>query len=363
MPTDSRSPGTGLAIELRGVSKVYPKSVALKQVNLQVEPGEFMVFLGPSGSGKTTMLNLIAGFDTPTTGEVLINRRDVTPVPVHKRGLGVVFQHYALFPHMTVAENVAFPLRRHKVPRSDHSPLLTDALSMVGLAGYDDRYPRELSGGQQQRVALARAMVFNPQAMLLDEPFGALDKHLRESLQLEVRRIHAELGTTFMFVTHDQDEAMVLADRIAIFRDGAIDQVGTPAELYSDPATLFVAEFMGESTIIEGDLRSDGASFELATGAGVITGPGGYTPGRYASVIRPENVWIESPDLQVGPGVTSVKAKIEKMIYMGSDTRVEATMADGTKGVVRLRNASGIAPGTDVQLCWYSDRASILAAG
>jgi putative spermidine/putrescine transport system ATP-binding protein len=360
MPNLHRAPGEGLGIELKSVSRVYPKSVALDEVDLTVEPGEFMVFLGPSGSGKTTTLNLIAGFDSPTSGEVLVNGEDITPVPVHQRDLGVVFQHYALFPHMTVAENVTFPLRRHKVPKADHADRVALFLEMVGLAGYGARYPRELSGGQQQRVALARALVFKPKALLLDEPFGALDKKLREALQLEVRRIHAELGTTFMFVTHDQDEAMVLADRIAVFRDGKIEQVGAPQELYAQPASLFVAEFMGESTILTGDLRSDGVNWTLDTPVGSIVGSGGYASGKYASVVRPENVWFESCDAEIPLGVTAVDAHIEKLIYMGSHVRVDAVMFDGTKGLVRTQDARPLTAGQKVRMCWRTAQASIL---
>jgi putative spermidine/putrescine transport system ATP-binding protein len=360
MSSSHGEPAQGLSIELKSVSKVYPKSVALDNVDLSVKPGEFMVFLGPSGSGKTTTLNLIAGFDTASMGEVLINGEDVTPTPVHKRNLGVVFQHYALFPHMTVAENIAFPLKRRRVPKSAHKERIEQFLIMVGLGGYGRRYPRELSGGQQQRVALARALVFNPKALLLDEPFGALDKKLRETLQLEVRRIHAELGTTFMFVTHDQDEAMVLADRVAVFRAGGIEQIGTPEELYADPASLFVAEFMGDSTIIKGDLRCDGASWRLDSTAGALTGDGSYPPGKYAAVIRPENVWFEEAGTDIAPSVSAVEAVIEKTIYMGSSVRVDVILADGGKGLVRTRDTRLLEPGQRVLMCWRTAQASVL---
>lgn len=301
----------GAEIELIGLTKHYPKSVALDDVNLTVEPGEFMTFLGPSGSGKTTTLNLIAGFTDITSGSVYIDGKLVDNVPVHKRDLGIVFQHYALFPHLSVLDNVAFPLEQRKVAKSEIKQRATEALATAGLTGYEDRFPKELSGGQQQRVALARALVFQPRVLLLDEPLGALDKKLREQLQLELRRVHQEVGRTFIFVTHDQEEALTLSDRITVFNHGRIEQVGTAKELYETPASRFVAEFIGESTIIE-DLER-----------------------RRVTIIRPERAVLVQTEGDVPPGKPSVPVTIRQAIYLGSGWKYEVLLPDGNAGVVR----------------------------
>ncbi|MHA3684082.1 ABC transporter ATP-binding protein [Leucobacter sp. HY1910] len=301
----------GAEIRLSGVSKHYPKSIALDDVSLDVKAGEFMTFLGPSGSGKTTTLNLIAGFTDLTTGYVEIDGRRMDDVPVHKRGLGIVFQHYALFPHLTVGDNVAFPLRQRKVGKAEAAKLASAALVTAGLAGYEDRYPKELSGGQQQRVALARALVFEPKVLLLDEPLGALDKQLRERLQLELRRVHREVGRTFIFVTHDQEEALTLSDRIAVFNEGRIEQVGTSKELYEKPASLFVAGFIGESTKVESD------------------------DGRAVTVVRPEHGLLHASAAEAGAGQAAVPVTVRQAIYLGSGWKYEIVLPDGSTGVVR----------------------------
>ena len=235
---------------LDGLFKRYGEAVALDGISLVVEPGEFVSLLGPSGSGKTTTLNLIAGFAKPTAGDILMDGRPIAELPPHRRDIGVVFQHYALFPQLTASENVAFPLRRRRVPKPEIRERVTSALEMVELEGLEDRHPRELSGGQQQRVALARAIVFNPRVLLMDEPLGALDRKLRDSLQRQIKRLHQELGITFVYVTHDQDEAMSLSERVAVFNNGRIEQIGTPVELYEQPNSRFVAEFLGESNVL-----------------------------------------------------------------------------------------------------------------
>ena len=309
-----RADRAGAEIVLAGVSKHYPKSVALDDVSLVVEPGEFMTFLGPSGSGKTTTLNLIAGFTDLTTGYIEIDGKRMDDVPVHQRGLGIVFQHYALFPHLTVLDNVLFPLRQRKVAKAEAEQRARKALETAGLASFEERYPKELSGGQQQRVALARALVFEPQVLLLDEPLGALDKQLRERLQLELRRIHREVGRTFIFVTHDQEEALTLSDRIAVFNEGRIEQVGTSKELYERPASLFVAGFIGESTMVRED--------------------------RTVTVVRPEHGELFASADRVAPGRPVVPVTVRQAIYLGSGWKFEIVLPDGSTGVVR--SAAGV---------------------
>ncbi|MEV8338643.1 ABC transporter ATP-binding protein [Leucobacter sp. NPDC077196] len=301
----------GAEILLAGVSKHYPKSIALDDVSLRVEAGEFMTFLGPSGSGKTTTLNLIAGFTDLTEGYVEIDGQRMDDVPVHKRGLGIVFQHYALFPHLSVLDNVLFPLKQRKVARAEAAERARAALITAGLEGYEDRHPKELSGGQQQRVALARALVFEPKVLLLDEPLGALDKQLRERLQLELRRVHREVGRTFVFVTHDQEEALTLSDRIAVFNEGRIEQVGTSEDLYERPASLFVAGFIGESTKVISD---DGKSI---------------------TVVRPEHGELHATPDGASAGHPAVPVTVRQAIYLGSGWKYEVVLPDGSTGVVR----------------------------
>ena len=333
-----RADRAGAEIVLAGVSKHYPKSIALDDVSLVVEPGEFMTFLGPSGSGKTTTLNLIAGFTDLTSGYIEIDGRRMDDVPVHQRGLGIVFQHYALFPHLTVLDNVLFPLRQRKVARAEADRLARTALETAGLSGFEGRSPRELSGGQQQRVALARALVFEPQVLLLDEPLGALDKQLRERLQLELRRIHREVGRTFVFVTHDQEEALTLSDRIAVFNQGRIEQVGTAKELYERPASLFVAGFIGESTMVR-DER------------------GGVT------VVRPEHGLLLADAAAAGPGRPAVPVTVRQAIYLGSGWKYEIVLPDGSTGVVRGTEALGWMRGENepAVLSWDPASASAFA--
>ncbi|MFT4232721.1 MAG: ABC transporter ATP-binding protein [Leucobacter sp.] len=334
-----RADRAGAEIVLAGVSKHYPKSVALDDVSLVVEPGEFMTFLGPSGSGKTTTLNLIAGFTDLTTGYIEIDGKRMDDVPVHRRGLGIVFQHYALFPHLTVLDNVLFPLKQRKVGRAEADRRARAALETAGLAGFEERYPKELSGGQQQRVALARALVFEPQVLLLDEPLGALDKQLRERLQLELRRIHREVGRTFIFVTHDQEEALTLSDRIAVFNEGRIEQVGTSKELYEKPASLFVAGFIGESTMLYGE-------------DGTVT------------VVRPEHGELFASADRVGPGRAAVPVTVRQAIYLGSGWKFEIVLPDGSTGVVRSATAVDWLHGENEQavLSWDPALASVFPA-
>jgi len=355
--------GAGARIDIRDASKAYATSMAVQDVNLTIEAGEFITLLGPSGSGKTTTLNLVAGFTDLTTGTIEIDGARLDNVPAHRRGLGVVFQHYALFPHMTVAQNIAFPLQQHKVPRREHASRVADALRTVSLAEYGDRYPRELSGGQQQRVALARAMVFGPKALLMDEPLGALDKNLREKLQLEIKRIHQEVGRTFVFVTHDQEEALILSDRIAIFNNGRIEQVGTGADLYESPASLFVATFMGESTVLRGSATARNGEWTLDYGGRAVHGTGpAPSSGRGAYVLRPEQLHVAEREDQVPAGAQHLPVRVIQNIYLGAGVKYEVLMPDGTHGTVRsaMAERTGLRPGQDAVVWWDTGAGTLL---
>jgi spermidine/putrescine ABC transporter ATP-binding subunit len=245
----------GASVVLSGIEKRFDNVDAVRGISLDIRSGEFLTLLGPSGSGKTTTLMMIAGFETPSRGDIAIDGRSIIALPPYRRNIGMVFQNYALFPHLTVAENIGFPLKQRGVDRATRARLVAESLGLVRLPGYEARYPRQLSGGQQQRVALARAIVFRPRLLLMDEPLGALDKQLRESLQLEMRRLHADLGITFIYVTHDQEEALTMSDRVAVMNEGLIAQVGTPEDLYDRPCDRFVASFIGESNFLPGIVR------------------------------------------------------------------------------------------------------------
>lgn len=359
----NQEPGTGISIDIRNATKRYEKSVAVDDVSLSIKPGEFITLLGPSGSGKTTTLNLIAGFTDLSSGSIEIDGRRVDNVPAHKRGLGVVFQHYALFPHMNVAENIAFPLRQRKIPKEAQARMIGEILETVGLAGYQDRYPKELSGGQQQRVAFARAMVFDPMALLMDEPLGALDKNLREKLQLEIKRIHQEVGRTFVFVTHDQEEALILSDRIAIFNNGRIEQVGTSSDLYERPESLFVARFMGESTVFKSAVSSNGTDWSMDFHGTMLHGAArGGTPSSGALVLRPEQMRVAESESEVPLGSTMVPVKIIQNIYLGSGHKYELLLPDGTTGIVRTPRERGtsLRPGDNAWVHWNAEHGVLL---
>ncbi len=363
------STSRGVALSLRNLVKEYPKTTkpAVRDVNLDIAPGEFMTFLGPSGSGKTTTLNMIAGFVSVTSGEILLAGEDVARMPAHKRDIGMVFQHYALFPHMTAAQNVAFPLEQRKVPKSEIDSRVTAALASVHLEDYAARLPRQLSGGQQQRVAVARAIVYNPRVLLMDEPLGALDKHLREQLQSEITRLHRELGLTFVYVTHDQEEALALSDRIAVFNEGGIEQVGTPDELYEDPRTVFVAEFLGDSNVLRGTVNPDGRSlkgshFELVLGNGRTR----VRPGRSgAVVVRPERIHILTDGQVAAPEHNVLEAKVTEVVYLGAARKVVLEFPWGAKGLVReaMRLASSADRGDQVRVAWAPEESVLVPDG
>ena len=359
----------GMQIQLTDVTKDYGLAIpAVENISLTIEPGEFMTLLGPSGSGKTTTLNLIAGFETLTAGTISLNGADVGNLPPHRRNLGMLFQNYALFPHMTVAQNVAYPLRERKIAKAEIARRVAEVLELVQLPGRDDNYPSQLSGGQQQRVALARAIVFNPKALLLDEPLGALDRNLRGALQAEIRRIHREVGSTFVFVTHDQEEAMNLSDRIALFNSGHIEQVGSPEELYRAPETLFTAKFLGDSNVFDlGDTSFDtqvgweGETWSIDP-ATVSTHPGVLS--RSAVVVRPEDVGIVHDRASVPPGANSISATVRDLEYMGSHRIALLGLGQsGQAGRARIDALdSTLALGDEVLAWWKPQRQRIVAA-
>ncbi|MCJ7995626.1 ABC transporter ATP-binding protein [Rhizobium cremeum] len=326
----------GAAIEISKATKRYGAFTALNDIDLHIRPGEFMTLLGPSGSGKTTTLNLIAGFTDISSGTLEIGGRSVTGLPSHKRNIGVVFQHYALFPHMTVGKNVAYPLMLRGIKGKDREARVKRALDMVKMADFAHRYPNELSGGQQQRVALARALVFDPPLLLMDEPLGALDKKLREWLQLEIKRIHRELGTTFVYVTHDQEEALVLSDRIAVFNGGRIEQIGTGRELYDSPATLFVGRFIGESTILRGETEISDGNTIMTIGDQRIVAHGHISgDARPVFLLRPERMALKRSGAEAADGENRLSGNVIEAIYLGSGSKYEVRLADGTGAVVR----------------------------
>lgn len=354
---------TGSSVQLVNISKAYGKALVLPELSLAIAPGEFVSFLGPSGSGKTTTLNIIAGFIQPTSGEVLIDDVPITGLAPHRRELGMVFQQYALFPHMSVAENVAFPLRRRRVSRTEISERVADALKLVGLSDRADALPKQLSGGQQQRVALARAIVYRPRVLLMDEPLGALDKKLRERLQHEIKRIHRDLGITFVFVTHDQDEALTLSDRIVVFDKGRIVQIGTGAELYEKPKTRFVAEFIGEVNIFSCTYSSDG-TVRLANGRIVQCACAAGMDKNLTLAVRPERLKLALQEPQESQNVLS--GKLSSVDYLGSSRRLGIDVA-GLASSVWVREAldessPALSVGDDVFIYWAADAGTLLPA-
>ncbi|TQS43052.1 ABC transporter ATP-binding protein [Cryptosporangium phraense] len=367
-PVAPEKTNAGTRILLTDVTKDYGLATpAVDGVSLAIEPGEFMTLLGPSGSGKTTTLNLIAGFETLTSGTIEFDGADVGALPPHKRNLGMLFQNYALFPHMTVAQNVAYPLKERKLPKAQIATQVEEVLELVQLTGRDDHYPAQLSGGQQQRVALARAIVFGPNALLLDEPLGALDRNLRATLQAEIHRIHREVGTTFVFVTHDQEEAMNLSDRIALFNNGRIEQVGTPEALYQSPETLFAARFLGDSNVFElAEAPTDKVAWEdhvwaidPATVSARASAPGNAV----ALVVRPEDVHIGLDGTEPPTGTNAVTATVRDIEYLGSyRMAVLAIGRGGTVGKARLGSREGgLAEGQPVVAWWPVERQHLVA--
>jgi putative spermidine/putrescine transport system ATP-binding protein len=349
------------------VSKSYDGKVdAVSALNLDVETGEFLTLLGPSGSGKTTTLTMLAGFEQPTAGRIFVGGEDVTAVPVEKRGIGMVFQNYALFPNMSVGANIAFPLKVRRLPTAEIEKKVTRALSMVRLDGLADRRPQQLSGGQQQRVAVARALVFEPRLVLLDEPLGALDRQLREQMQYELKHLHARLGVTMVYVTHDQVEAMTMSDRVAVFSAGLLRQVAEPRHLYEAPDSLFVAQFLGESNTLSGTIehRQDGqCAVTLGGGERVIaTSVGEHAVGASVNlVVRPEKVALGAATASCA---NRFNARIVEVTFLGDQLRLRLAAFGRDDFVVKLPNAPGqvaLAEGATVEIGWRAEDCRALA--
>ena len=346
------------------VDKSYDgKVLVVKDLNLDIEEGEFVTMLGPSGSGKTTCLMMLAGFETPTNGEIFLDNNPISNIPPHKRGIGMVFQNYALFPHMTVFENLAFPLKVRKMSQEDIEKKVDKALSMVSLGGFANRMPGQLSGGQQQRVAVARALVFDPSVVLMDEPLGALDKNLRESMQYEIKHIHESIGVTVVYVTHDQSEALTMSNRIAVFNDGKVQQLSSPDKLYEEPVNSFVAEFIGENNTFGGevvDLSNGSCKVKLSHGEILANPISVKSKGDRTTVsIRPERALI-NPENKMD---NNHAGTIEEVIYHGDHTRVRLNLLGNSEFILKVPNSSknlDIKLGNKINIGWNSQDARAL---
>ncbi|WP_127901063.1 ABC transporter ATP-binding protein [Solirhodobacter olei] len=363
---DAPSKGSGF-VEFDRVQKSYDgESLVVKDLNLSIGKGEFLTMLGPSGSGKTTCLMMLAGFETATHGDIRLEGSPINAVPPHKRGIGMVFQNYALFPHMTVAENLSFPLEVRGMGKSEREGKIKRALDMVQMGAFGNRRPAQLSGGQQQRIALARALVFEPKLVLMDEPLGALDKQLREHMQFEIKALHEALGITVVYVTHDQGEALTMSDRIAVFNDGRIQQLASPSELYEAPENSFVAQFIGENNKLAGTVEeiADGrAMVRLPTGEIIDATPvnvGGKGEKTLVS-IRPERVEYRAEMLP--EGAHTIEAEVLEFIYMGDIFRTRLRVAGTDDFVIKNRNTLDqrrLAPGEKVRIGWAPQDARAL---
>jgi len=343
---------TSHAIELRRVCKRFPNPgggevIAVNDVSLEILDGEFFSLLGPSGCGKTTTLRMIAGFELPSSGEIFIHGKSMGSIPPFNRPVNTVFQHYALFPHMSVGENVGFGLEMKGIPKSEIKARVAEALRMVRLAGLEDRRPNQLSGGQQQRVAVARALINRPEVLLLDEPLGALDLKLRKEMQLELKTLQREVGITFIYVTHDQEEALTMSDRIAVMNNGMVQQVGTPAAIYEQPTNRYVADFIGESNLLDGVvINQGGSSVEVDLGDGLVvqaTAHSRLERGQRVSVaVRPEKMSLKDES----PTANRFTARIDEIVYLGTDTNFRVCLPGGQ--LVRVRQQNN-APDAQVQ--------------
>lgn len=363
----STNSDTDVLVRFSNVQKSYDGEIlVVKDLNLDVERGEFLTMLGPSGSGKTTCLMMLAGFEPATNGEIFLDGRPINNVAPHKRGIGMVFQNYALFPHMSVAENLAFPLDVRKMSGTERTDRIKKALAMVQLEDFGNRRPAQLSGGQQQRVAVARALVFDPDLVLMDEPLGALDKNLREQMQYEIKHIHEQLGVTVVYVTHDQSEALTMSNRIAVFNDGVIQQLAPPADLYERPENAFVAQFIGENNKLEGVVEEISGSqcIVRATDGSIVTA----LPVDVKAVgdkctlsLRPERVLANPESGQVQ---NRFDAKVEELIYLGDHIRARMLVCGNDEFIVKVPNSAGkslLAEGQDTPIGWHADDCRALA--
>ena len=360
-------PRTDAFVAFDHVQKSYDGvSLVVKDLNLSIGKGEVLTMLGPSGSGKTTCLMMLAGFETATHGEIKLDGVNINQVPPHKRGIGMVFQNYALFPHMTVGENLSFPLEVRGMGKDEREAKIKRALGMVQMGAFANRRPAQLSGGQQQRIALARALVFDPKLVLMDEPLGALDKQLREHMQFEIKHLHESLGITVVYVTHDQGEALTMSDRVAVFNDGRIQQLAPPADLYERPENSFVAQFIGENNKLLGtieELTGDKALVRLTTGELIdATAVNAKEKGGKTLVsIRPERVEFK-PEM-MPPGAHTIDAEVIEMIYMGDILRAVLKVAGSDDFVMKMRNTLGqtkLEPGQKIKVGWHPQDARAL---
>jgi putative spermidine/putrescine transport system ATP-binding protein len=358
-------------VRFLGVEKSYDGiTPVVRHLDLDIARGEFLTLLGPSGSGKTTTLMMLAGFEAPTAGRIEVEGRDVSRLPPHRRGIGVVFQSYALFPHMSVAENVAFPLEVRGVARAERAGRVARALEMVRLGGFGERRPAQLSGGQQQRVALARALVFEPSLVLMDEPLGALDKQLRAEMQLEIRHLHEQLGVTVVYVTHDQEEALTLSDRIAVFHQGAVQQLDAPAALYERPANAFVARFIGENnrlagTVSEIDAEDNMVKVALAGGRSLwaMQGDCGRVGARVVISVRPERIAL-APGPAADLSEDAIPARVVETIYLGDHVRVRLALEGGAEVMAKRPIAAAdprLVAGAEAAVAWQPEHAIAFA--
>jgi putative spermidine/putrescine transport system ATP-binding protein len=369
--TETAVAGTpsGAQLRLRQLTKSFGAAKAVNQISLDVPPGAFVSLLGPSGSGKTTTLNLIAGFLSPDAGDILLDERSIADVPPHKRNIGMVFQSYSLFPHMTVTDNVGFPLRmRTRLARAEARQRIDEMLALVQLDHLKERYPRQLSGGQQQRVAMARALVSQPRLLLMDEPLGALDKKLREQMQTEIKRIHRSVGTTVIYVTHDQTEALTMSDLVVVMHEARVAQVGTPRALYEAPADLFVADFLGDSNLLAARLVStagEEAIAEIGNGTQICAARNGLAAragDRVTVLIRPEDMSVGTDAAQAGTQ-PALAGAVTDISYHGDTFQVGVAVGgDMLKVKIARERGAAIAPGQAVTLTWKPGAARILPA-
>jgi spermidine/putrescine transport system ATP-binding protein len=353
-------------IQMIGLTKRFDDVTAVGGIEVHVQGGEFFSLLGPSGCGKTTTLRMIAGFEKPTSGQILLDGNDVARTPPHKRNVNTVFQNYALFPHLNVFDNIAFGLRRAKRPKEEVRRRVGEALELVQLEGFEKRRSSQLSGGQQQRIALARALVLNPAVLLLDEPLGALDAKLRKALQIELKALQQEVGITFLYVTHDQEEALTMSDRLAVMNAGQVEQVGAPRDVYEDPETLFVADFLGVSNLMDAMVQEarDGRCRVAVEGFELEARGGDRVAGPAKVVIRPECVELEPYD--AGSGPNRLPGMVERLVYVGSAVQVIVRLATGETLQALVQNTGkGISheQGTPVQVHLRADALRVLPAG